>query len=161
MNSGGMRDDIRFASSGADADGELTYGEAFAVHPFGNSLVTMTLTGAQIDALLEQQFNDGETGYGDILQESAGFSYAWNASALVGSKVDASSIFIKGAAVEPDGRYRVTVNSFLADGGSGFSVLEEGVERTGGELDVDALVSYFTLAGTVAPGTQDRVTRHN
>ena len=127
MNSGGIRDHIRYASSGTDADGELTYGEAFAVHPFGNSLVTMTLTGAQIDALLEQQFNDGETGYGDILQVSAGFSYAWDAAAPVGSKVDASSISIKGAAVEPDGRYRVTVNSFLADWGSGFSVLEEGV----------------------------------
>ena len=56
MNPGGIRDNITFASSGPEADGELTYGEAFSVHPFGNSLVTMTLTGAQIDALLEQQF---------------------------------------------------------------------------------------------------------
>ena len=64
MNSGGIRDNIRFASTGPEADGELTYGEAFAVHPFGNSLVTMTLTGSQIDALLEQQFYEGDTGYG-------------------------------------------------------------------------------------------------
>ena len=83
-NSGGIRKDIRFARSGTEADGELTYGEAFAVHPFGNSLVTMTLTGAQIDALLEQQFNDGDTGYGNLLQASAEFSYTWDAAAPVG-----------------------------------------------------------------------------
>ena len=68
MNQGGIRDNIQFAKSGTEADGELTYGEAFAVHPFGNSLVTMTLTGAQIDALLEQQFNDSDTGYGNMLR---------------------------------------------------------------------------------------------
>ena len=161
MNQGGIRDNIRFARSGTEADGELTYGEAFAVHPFGNSLVTMTLTGAQFDALLEQQFNDADTSYGNILQVSAGFSYTWDAAAPVGSRVNASSIGIDGVAIEPDGRYRVAVNSFLADGGSGFSVLEEGSERTGGEIDVDAFVAYFARAGAVAPGAQDRITRLN
>ena len=159
MNPGGIRDNIRFASSGPEADGELTYGEAFAVHPFGNSLVTMTLTGSQIDALLEQQFDEGDTGYGNMLQVSTGFSYAWDATAPVGSKVKESSIAIDGVAIEPGGRYRVTVNSYLADGGSGFSILEEGTERTGGEIDLDALIAYFANAGTVTPGPQDRITR--
>ena len=161
MNPGGIRDNIQFAKSGTEADGELTYGEAFAVNPFGNSLVTMTLTGAQIDALLDQQFNDEDTGYGNVLQVSAGFSYTWDAAAPVGSRVNASSIAIDGVAIEPDGRYRVAVNSFLADGGSGFSVLEEGTLRTGGEIDVDAFVAYFARAGAVAPGAQDRITRVN
>ena len=62
MNPGGIRADIRFAASGNEADGEVTYGEAFAVHPFGNSLVTMSLTGAQIKTLLEQQFDNPEAG---------------------------------------------------------------------------------------------------
>ena len=161
MNQGGIRDNIRFASSGTEADGELTYGEAFGVLPFGDSLVAMTLTGAQIDALLEQQFNDSDTGYGNILQVSGGFSYTWDAAAPVGSRVNASSIAIDGVELEPEGRYRVAVNSFLADGGGGFSVLEEGSERTGGEIDVDALVAYFARAGAVAPGAQDRITRLN
>ena len=161
MNPGGIRDNIRFAKSGAEADGELTYGEAFAVHPFGNSLVTMTLTGAQIDALLEQQFDDADTGYGNMLQVSAGFSYTWDAAAPVESRVNASSIAIDGVAIEPDERYRVAVNSYLADGGSGFSVLERGSERTGGEIDMDALIDYFAKAGAVAPGEQDRITRLN
>ena len=41
--------------SGGESPGEVTYGEAFAVQPFGNLLVTMDLTGAQIERLLEQQ----------------------------------------------------------------------------------------------------------
>ena len=161
MNPGGIRDSIRYARSGTEAEGELTYGEAFGIQPFANSLVIITLTGAQIDALLVQQFNDGDTGCGNMLQVSAGFSYTWNAAAPVGLRVDPSSIAIKGEAVEPDGRYRVTVNSYLADGGSGFSVLEKGTERTGGEIDLDALVAYFARAGAVAPGAQDRITRLN
>ena len=96
-----------------------------------------------------------------MLQVSAGFSYTWDANAPVGSRVDASSIAIDGVVIEPDGRYRVAVNSFLADGGSGFSVLEEGTLRTAGEIDVDALVAYFARAGAVAPGAQDRITRLN
>ena len=79
----------------------------------------------------------------------------------MGSKVELSSIVIDGVPVEPDGRYRVTVNSYLAGGGSGFSVLEEGTERVGGEIDVDALVTYFAKAGTVAPGPQNRIVRLN
>ena len=161
MNPGGIRDEITFASSGPEADGELTYGEAFSVHPFGNSLVTMTLTGAQIDTLLEQQFREDGAGYGNMLQPSAGFRYTWDADAPLGAKVDLSGISIDGVPVEADRSYRVTVNSYLAGGGSGFSVLLEGTERVGGDVDVDALVAYFARNATVAPGTQDRITRLN
>jgi 5'-nucleotidase len=56
MNPGGIRNDLNFASGGPEFDGEATFGEAFSVQPFGNSLVTMTLTGAQIYTLLEQQW---------------------------------------------------------------------------------------------------------
>ena len=75
--------------------------------------------------------------------------------------MELSSISIDGMAVEAGGSYRVTVNSYLAGGGSEFSVLEEGTERVGGDIDVDALVAYFAKAGTVAPGPQDRITRLN
>ena len=96
-----------------------------------------------------------------MLQVSAGFSYTWDAAAPVGSGVNASSIAIDGVAIEPGGRYRVAVNSYLADGGSGFSVLEEGSERNGGGIDLDALAAHFAKAGAVAPGAQDRITRLN
>ena len=161
MNPGGMRDDITYGSSGVEADGELTYGEAFSVHPFGNSLVTMTLTGAQIHALLEQQFRRDDPQYNRLLQVSEGFSYTWDAGQPVGLKVDASTIMIEGEVVDPEKSYRVTVNSYLAGGGSGFSILTEGVDRTGGPIDVDALVAYFASSGPVEPGPLGRITRLN
>ncbi|HEX6220615.1 MAG TPA: bifunctional metallophosphatase/5'-nucleotidase [Acidimicrobiia bacterium] len=158
MNPGGIRDDLDFvAAQGApDADGEVTYGEAFSVQPFGNSLVTMALTGKQIDTLLEQQWV-GQTSP-RILQVSEGFTYSWSASAADGSRVDIADIMIGGIPVDPNGTYRVTVNSFLADGGDNFFVLVQGTDRLGGEVDLDALVTYFEENSPVEPGPQDRIT---
>jgi 5'-nucleotidase len=159
MNPGGIRDDLFSAEiSGGEAPGEVTFAEAFSVQPFGNSLVTMTLTGAQIDALLEQQFDNPSVGGRRILQVSDGFSYSWSASAATGSMVDPSSIMINGVVVDPGIDYRITVNSFLADGGDNFAVLVDGTDRLGGEVDLDALVTYFGLNSPVAPGPQDRIT---
>ena len=159
MNPGGIRDDLDFVSSGPELDGEFTFGEAFSVQPFGNSLVTMTLTGAQIDTLLEQQWV-GQS-FPRILQISAGFSYTWDASAAEGSKVDPGSVVIGGTVLNLAASYRITVNSFLAAGGDNFSVLTEGTDRLGGEIDLDALVNYFRLNSPVSPGPQDRITRLN
>jgi 5'-nucleotidase len=156
MNPGGIRNDITFVSSGPELDGEFTFGEAFGVQPFGNSLVTMTLTGAQIDTLLEQQWL-GQT-FPRILQVSDGFTYEWSASAPDGSKVDPATIKIGGVVVDPGTGYRVTVNSFLAAGGDNFAELVNGTDRLGGEIDLDALVTYFGLNSPVAPGPQDRIT---
>ncbi len=162
MNPGGIRDDLFFAEvSGAEAAGEVTYEEAFSVQPFGNSLVTMTLTGAQIEALLEQQFGNPGPGASRILQVSDGFTYTWDASAPEGSRVDPDTIKVGGITVGPGDSYRVTVNSFLADGGDNFTVLRDGTDRLGGEVDIDALVTYFGANSAVAPGPQDRITRLN
>jgi 5'-nucleotidase len=160
MNPGGIRDDLFVAEiSGGELPGEVTFGEAFSVQPFGNSLVTMSLTGAQIATLLEQQWV-GQS-FPRILQVSEGFTYTWDAAALDGSKVDPASIMIGGVPIDPGASYRVTVNSFLADGGDNFSVLVDGTDRLGGEIDLDALVSYFGANSPVAPGPQDRITRLN
>jgi 5'-nucleotidase len=159
MNPGGIRNDLGFISSGPELAGEVTIGEAFSVQPFGNSLVTMTLTGAQIDTLLEQQWV-GQS-FPRILQISAGFSYTWDASAADGNKVDPASVVIGGAALNLATSYRITVNSFLAAGGDNFSVLTEGTDRLGGEDDLDALVNYFRLNSPVSPGPQYRITRLN
>ncbi len=114
MNPGGIRADLTFAPSGAEAPGQVTYGEAFTVQPFGNNLVTMTLTGAQLDMLLEQQWCN--QAFPRILQVSAGFSYTWDAARLACDRVDPSTITIGGVPVSPTGAYRVTVNSFLVAG---------------------------------------------
>ena len=156
MNPGGIRDDIRFLPDGEEGDGEFTFGEAFGVQPFGNSLVTMTLTGEQIHELLTQQWV-GQTSP-RILQVSDGFTYTWDASQADEDKVDASTIMIDGVLVDSAGTYRVTVNSFLAAGGDNFSVLPDGTDRLGGEVDLSALVTYFGTHSPVSPGAADRIT---
>jgi 5'-nucleotidase len=159
MNPGGIRADLTYASSPAgEGAGNVTYGEMFTVQPFGNNLVTLTLTGAQIDTLLEQQFNNPTAGLNRILQVSNGFTYTWSASAPAGSKVDPASIRLNGTTIDPERTYRVTVNSFLADGGDGFSVLTQGTNRLGGAVDTDAFEQYFTQFSPVAPGPQNRIT---
>jgi 5'-nucleotidase len=158
MNPGGIRADFTYASSVAgEGDGNVTYGEMFTVQPFGNSMVTMTLTGSQIDTLLEQQATAGGDGLGRTLQVSNGFTYEWSVVAPVGEKVDIASIKINGVPVDPNGSYRVTVNSFLADGGDRFTILTEGTDRLGGEVDTDALEKYFQANSPVAPGPQNRI----
>ena len=162
MNPGGIRDDLLFAEiSGGEAGGEVTFGEAFSVQPFGNSLVTMTLTGDQIYDLLTEQWV-GQTSP-RILQVSAGFTYTWDASEPDATKVVPGSVEIGGVPIVGGTDYRVTVNSFLADGGDNFGTLVDGTNRLGGEIDLDALVTFFddnTPPG-VAPGPQDRITRLN
>lgn len=148
----------------------FTYGNAFTVQPFGNSLVTMTLTAQQIKNLLEQQFV-GCLGQGTqrILQISNGLRYTWKASGAPCARVSnvtftatdlsvnppavqaAPEVIVdaNGALSNPAKTYRVTVNNFLATGGDGFTVLTGGTSALGGAQDIDALVAY--LAGFKAP----------
>jgi 5'-nucleotidase len=157
MNPGGVRADLLYpAAPNEPQDGIVSYGETFAVQPFGNSLVVMTLTGAQIDALLEQQFAEGKTP--NILQVSKGFTFAYSVGAMIGAKVDPASIKLNGVPLVADQEYRVTVNSFLAAGGDGFSVLVAGTDRIGGANDLDALADYFAEQSPVAPPALDRIT---
>ena len=155
MNAGGIRADLLFASSPAgEGNGNVTYGEAFTVQPFGNSLLTMTLNGAQLDALLEQQF----TGGNGILQISEGFAYTRTDSGPAGNKV--TNITLNGLAISPGTSYRVTVNSFLADGGDNYPLFIQGTNRVPGNVDTDAFENYLVAnpAG-ITPGPQNRITR--
>ncbi|EFV13709.2 bifunctional metallophosphatase/5'-nucleotidase [Segniliparus rugosus] len=134
-NPRGVRADVvRDARNG----GAVTYGAAFAAQPFANQLETLTLTGAGLKAVLEQQWQ-GERA--QILQVSASLSYRWSRSAPDGSKV--ADLRVNGAPVDPDREYRVTTNNFLAFGGDGFTEFEKGTEATAGGGDLDALVEYF------------------
>ena len=159
MNPGGIRSNIPYSAPGK-VDGNVTYGEAFTVQPFGNALVTLTLTGAQIQTLLETQFAgcNGQTTQ-RILQVSNGFNYAYTAANACNARV--TSMTLNGLAIDPAASYRVTVNSFLADGGDGFVVLKDGTNRLGGDVDTDAFEKYLQAnAGGVAPGPMNRITKN-
>lgn len=71
--------------------------------------------------------------------------------------MDIASIKINGEPIDPKGTYRVTINSFLADGGDNFTVLTEGTNRLGGVQDVDALEAYFKAGNVPAPDPQNRI----
>jgi len=66
---------------------------------------------------------------------------------------------INGAALDPAASFRVTVNSFLADGGDNYSVLRQGEDRVAGNVDTDAFENYLRAnPGGIAPGPQNRIT---
>jgi len=155
MNPGGIRADLTYRAP----NGDVTYNDLYTVQPFANTLVVKTLTGAQLDALLEQQFNNPSPGANRILQVSKGFSYSYSASAPVGNRVDPATIKIDGTPVSPSTGYRVTMNSFLATGGDGFTVFNQGTDQLGGEVDIDALEDYVAANSPVPPGPQNRITR--
>jgi 5'-nucleotidase len=156
-NPGGIRADLASSS----IHGEVSYGDAFRVQPFGGKLVTLTLTGSQIETMLEQQFEgcDGNQTIRRILQVSQGFEYAWNAAGPICDKVDPGTIRIGGARIEPDRDYRVTVNDFLAEGGDGFRVFLEGRDRSIGVTEIQALEEYLKRHSPVASPPRNRIRR--
>jgi 5'-nucleotidase len=169
MNAGGVRNP-GFAVAGVSYPYNVTYGDAFTVQPFGNSLVTLTLTATQLKNLLEQQFVgcQGQTAQ-RIMQVSNGLSYSWSLSAAPCAKIvdvvltptdvtvtppvttGAPEFIVAGGVVQnPNKTYRVTVNNFMATGGDGFGVLLGATNALGGAQDIDALTAYLN-AGYKAP----------
>jgi 5'-nucleotidase len=153
MNPGGIRAELP-----RPADGQLRYEDLFSVQPFYNNLVTMTLSGAQLFGVLEQQWQQPRP---RILQVSRGFSYTWDASRPVGQRVVPGSVRLHGRPLHAAAEVRVTVNSFLAAGGDGFSALEAGRQRRTGIMDVDALEQFVRAHPLLVPGPLDRITRLN
>ena len=164
MNGGGVRSPgFTFASSTAgEGNGNVTYGEAFTVQPFGNSLVTLSLSTQHIKDFLEEQFA-GCLGQSPTATRfaipSAGFKYTWDGAKACGTRVSnvtlrsgstvETLVDASGAVQNPAKSYRVTVNNFMADGGDGYATLVKGTDRIGGAQDIDALTAY--LADFKAP----------
>jgi 5'-nucleotidase len=159
MNPGGIRADL--------SSGPITYGQAFGVQPFSNVVTTKTMTGAQIKTLLEQQFtvNFGPTAGASrtpvVLQVSSGFSYTWDGTGALGSRVDPSTIKLNGVTLDPAASYRVTMNSFLASGGDDFPAFNLGTNVVVGQDDLLALVAYLGANNPYTPPGGARITRVN
>ena len=145
MNAGGVRSSLFFAKSGSEtADGQVTYGEAFTVQPFGNTLVVKTCTGQQIYDVLNQQFNNPAVGQNRIMLPSANVRYKWTAATTPPSVVDGSVSFDGGTTfIDKAASYRVTMNNFMADGGDGYTVFRSCTNPLGGEVDLDAFARYL------------------
>jgi 5'-nucleotidase len=150
INSGGVRTDLVPA-----ADGSLTFGDLFAMQPFGNNVVVKTLTGAQLKALLEQQFASGTNSaeQPNMLLPSRGFAFDYDLSKPAGARI--VRMALGGRAIDPAGSYRVAVNNFLASGGDNFTVLASGTGAVDAGTDIDALEAY--VRGGVSVPPTDRV----
>lgn len=162
MNPGGIRADLI-----ENASNEVTFGNAFSVQPFNNYLVSMDLTGAQIRALLNEQWNGANETSNKILQVS-GLSYTWDKTAATATDTDALSgdVLIDadgdgtveaGEVLETGTTYRVVVNSFLSDGGDGFGTLAAGTNKYFGGLDIDGLARYLAANDPYTPTATDRI----
>jgi len=152
MNPGGIRADLIVPVGGAN----FTWNDLFTIQPFGNTLVKMNLTGAQIKAVLEQQWTATTT---RILQIS-GFGYTYNTTLPIGGRIveihDAG-----GVALDPVAVYSITCNNFLATGGDGFTAFVGGTSQIGGPVDLDALIEYTEHNNPLPVPAMGRIIRQN
>ncbi|HET8594409.1 MAG TPA: bifunctional metallophosphatase/5'-nucleotidase [Intrasporangium sp.] len=156
MNPGGIRGDLTYANSPyGESPGDVTFDEAFTVQPFNNYLVSMTLTGAQIKALLNEQWSDKNAGSPKILQVSKGIAYTYSGTTL-------GAVTLNGAPLVDGQSYRVVTNNFLQGGGDGFGTFTKGTGVYYGGLDIDAFANYLTSFGATGytPGPLDRITKN-
>jgi len=163
MNPGGVRSDLTYAQSQTppEGDGVVTFGEAFTFQPFGNTLLTFPMTGAQIVSVLEEQCQPlGSSRPFLHLGVSEGFTYDLAKTIVAGecTSVTVSNVQLNGVALAPAGVYNVTVNNFLADGGDNFATFATITDpKIDGGNDLLALVNYLGTYSPVTPPSTDRV----
>src|SRR4051812_2769857 len=160
MNSGGVRGGLLYNQlSGGEQPGDVTYGEAFTVQPFGNTLVVKTCTGQQIYDVLNQQFNNPAAGSNRIMLPSANVRYQW--TTVGGPHVVDGSVSLDGGAtaISKAASYRLVVNNFMADGGDNYTVFRSCTAPLGGEVDLDAFARYLQAHSPVAPPTLHRIAK--
>ncbi|UMG92696.1 5'-nucleotidase C-terminal domain-containing protein [Nocardioides sp. TF02-7] len=161
MNPGGLRADMDGVEAGDVRS--LTYREAANVQPFANTLVNMGLTGAQIETVLEQQWQ--RTASGTVpsrpflkLGISDGFEYTYvETPVTVGGtetfEGEVTGMWLDGVPIDPGTTYSVTVNSFLSTGGDNFHELANGAgTRDTGKIDLAAMVDYLEEFANPAEG---------
>ena len=159
MNAGGVRAGLLFNQiSGGELPGEVTYGEAFNVQPFGNTLVVKTCSGQAIYNVLEQQYNNPAPGQNRIMLVSANVHYQWNSTTT--PRIVPGSVTFGGVPIGLGTTYRVVMNNFMADGGDGYTVFrDQCTQPLGGEVDLDAFARYLLAHSPVAPPPLNRITR--
>lgn len=143
MNAKGIRGNLESGPNNI-----TTYGHNSTVLPFANTLVLMSLTGAEIRTLLEQQtWLDEESPDGrNILQVSDGFAYTWDNSRPRGQRVIAESVKLNGIHLNDDTAYRIVANNFLAGGGDRVPMFLKGKNTIDtGIIDLDTFIAYLKV----------------
>lgn len=136
-NSGGIRDEI--------PSGAITMGSIISAFPFPNELATMDLTGKQLRALMEHSASLSN----GVLQVSKGLEMKYDSSKPIGQRVVV--LTLNGKPIEDATVYHIATQSFLADGGDGFTTFKEGKARntTGGYNVSNAVIDYFKAGNII------------
>jgi 5'-nucleotidase len=135
MNGGGVRAPLE--------KGPVTFEQAIQVQPFGNTLIVMDLTGAQVKQVLEYSLDATASGKGRCVQISHGLHFAFDPSKADGARL--TGVDLNGSPLDDGKTYKVMVNNFCANGGDGFDILKNstGARVDTGEIDIDAFVDYL------------------
>ncbi|PXX38780.1 bifunctional metallophosphatase/5'-nucleotidase [Undibacterium pigrum] len=156
MNAGGIRSDL--PSGKASGPVAVSYGDLYAVQPFGNNLVRVKLTGANILTLLQLQWLGREVNDPKKLFVSHTLSYSYDPRAGINERI--KDVKIKGKPLDLNQQYNVIVNSFIADGGDGFAVLKQAKDKELIGRDLEAFESYVREQGSkLTEVRRDRVKR--
>lgn len=136
---------------------DVVLGDPFTVLPFGNIVVTRTVTGAQLWAALEHGVSAMPAANGRFPQIS-GFRFTYTAANPAGSRV-LSVQLPDGTPINPDSTtYTFATNDFLNAGGDGYTMLVDG-QGTSREVMADVLAAYIEELFTLTPTTEGRITR--
>lgn len=131
--------------------GPVTYGQLYQVLPFGNAIVSVDLTGAQLREVLEDAA--GRAGRVQI----GGGAFAYRFSNAAGQRVlDAT---VGGAPVDPGRTYHVATIDYLLLGGDGHSSFGKGANVVYGDVEVDAVASYMSAHSPLDPKVEGRITQ--
>ncbi len=154
-----MHADVAFVTTGSlraeIAQGNVTWGDLYAVQPFSSTVLVMTLTGDQVRSVLEQQWQQPLPPHNLAI---SGLSYTYDGSRSAGSRV--TGIMVGGAPLDKEKKYTAAMVDYLASGGDGYTVFTKGTNVVNGPVDVDALVTYMgSLPQPVNPPAGGRITK--
>jgi 5'-nucleotidase/UDP-sugar diphosphatase len=146
-NGGGIRTTI--------PAGPITVGQVLEVLPFGNTLTTVDITGAQVIEALENGVSQVEDGSGRFPQIS-GFSFTFDPARPSGSRVTSASY--NGAAMDPNATFRVVTNNYMLSGGDGYTVFAQGSNQLdSGLLMADVVQVYITANSPISLAVDGRI----
>lgn len=129
------------------AKGPITWGSAFEVLPFQNTLVTLKVTGAQLKKTLAVE-----------VVALSGLKAHYDISKAAGQRL-VSVTLADGTPIEDAKLYSITTNDFVVAGGDGFTELAKGVDiKDSGSLLRDVLVNYIKAKRVIIPSTDGRIT---
>jgi len=135
---------------------DLVQGDVYLMLPFGNKVVTRTVTGTQLWAVLEQgvsAYPANNNGFPQI----SGFSFSFKASNPAGSRVLSVTRAGGGAIAKDSTTYTFATNDYLNAGGDSYAMLNDGQGVTE-EILAQAVADYIQTIGTISPTIAGRLT---